>query len=101
MAIDRILLTALYGAAVGFVLGWYIPKTAAAKFDPLADSKEERVRTLETKALAHFGNSAAANNWLDKPNPVLGQKSPRVAAADVDGFERAISLLQGPQELAV
>jgi hypothetical protein len=101
MAIDRIILTAVYGAAVGLVLGWYVPKAAAAKFDPLADSRDERVRALEIKALAQFGNSTAATNWLDKPNPVLGQKSPRVAAADVDGFERAISLLQGPQELAV
>jgi uncharacterized protein (DUF2384 family) len=101
MAIDRIILTAVYGAAVGLVLGWYIPKAAAAKFDPLADSKDERVRTLEIRALAQFGNSTAATNWLDKPNPLLGQKSPRVAAADVDGFERAVTILQGPQELAV
>jgi uncharacterized protein (DUF2384 family) len=101
MAIDRIILTSVYGAAVGLVLGWYIPKAAAAKFDPLADSKDERVRTLEIRALAQFGNSTAATNWLDKPNPLLGQKSPRVAAADVDGFERAVTILQGPQELAV
>jgi hypothetical protein len=91
----------VYGAAVGLVLGWYIPKAAAAEFDPLADSKDERVRTLEIRALAQFGNSTAATNWLDKPNPLLGQKSPRVAAADVDGFERAVTILQGPQELAV
>jgi hypothetical protein len=101
MAIDRIILTVVYGAAVGFVLGWYIPKTAAIKIDPLADSKEERVRTLETKALAQFGTSITATNWLDKPNPVLGDKSPRVAAADVDGFEHAVSLLQGSPEPAV
>jgi hypothetical protein len=100
MPIDRIILTAVYGAAVGFALGWYIPKTAGVKFDPPAD-REERVRTLEIEALAQFGNSTAATDWLDKPNPLLGQKSPRLAAADVDGFECAIRLLQGPQELAV
>jgi hypothetical protein len=34
--IDRIILTGVYSAAVGFVLGWYISKAAAAKFDPLS-----------------------------------------------------------------
>jgi hypothetical protein len=77
MPIDRIILTAVYGAAVGFALGWYIPKTAGVKFDPPAD-REERVRTLEIEALAQFGNSTAATDWLDKPNPLLGQKSPRL-----------------------
>ena len=100
MPIDRIILTALYGVAVGFVLGWYTPKTVAVKFDPVVN-REECVRTLEIKALAQFGNSTAAADWLDKPNPLLGQRSPRLAAADMDGFERAIRLLQGPQELAV
>jgi len=100
MPIDRIILAAVYGVAVGFVLGWYIPKTAAAKFDPLVD-REERLRTLEIRAMAQFGNPTAATDWLDKPNPLLGQKSPRLAATDAEGFECAIRLLQGPPELAV
>jgi uncharacterized protein (DUF2384 family) len=99
-ATDRIILTAAINAAVGFVLAWYIPKAAEAKFDPLAEARNERVRMLEAKALARFGNSAAATDWLEKPNLALGNKSPRAAAADVDGFEHAISLLQGPQGLA-
>jgi uncharacterized protein (DUF2384 family) len=99
-ATDRIILTAAINAAVGFVLAWYIPKAAEAKFDPLAEARNERVRMLEAKALARFGNSAAATDWLEKPNLALGNKSPRTAADDVDGFEHAISLLQGPQGLA-
>jgi uncharacterized protein (DUF2384 family) len=99
MAVDRIVLTAVIDAAVGSALGWYLPKAAAAKFDPLADVKEERVRTLEATALARFGNSVAATDWLEQPNLALGNKSPRAAAVNVDGFEHAVSLLQGPRAL--
>jgi hypothetical protein len=99
-AMDRIILTALVNAVVGFVLGWYIPKAAATKFDPLAHAEDERVRMLELKALARFGNSAVATSWLEKPNVALGNSSPRAAAADIDGFEDALSLLQDPQAVA-
>jgi Protein of unknown function (DUF2384) len=68
----------------GLVLAWYIPKAAEAKFDPLAEARNERDRMLEAKALARFGNSAAATEWLEKRNLALGNKSPRAAAADVD-----------------
>jgi hypothetical protein len=67
------------------MLAWYIPKTAAAKIDPLADARDERIRMLEAKALARFGNSAAATYWLERSNLALGNKSQRTAAADVDG----------------
>jgi uncharacterized protein (DUF2384 family) len=100
MAVDRIILTAVISAAVGFVLAWYIPKAAATKSDPLAQAKDERVRMLEMKALARFGNLTVASDWLEKPNLTLGNKSPRAAATDVDGLEHAISLLQGPQGVA-
>ncbi len=99
MAVDRIALTAVVDAAVGGVLGWYIPSAATAKSDPLAEAKDERVRTLEAKALAWFGNSAAATDWLDRPNLALGNKSPRAAAVEVEGFEHAINVLHGPRAL--
>jgi uncharacterized protein (DUF2384 family) len=99
-AADRIILTTLLNAAVGFVLAWYIPKAAAAKFDPLASARDERFRALEAKALARFGNSAAMADWLETLNPALGNRSPKAAAAEVEGFEQAISLLQGPRAVA-
>jgi hypothetical protein len=100
-AVDRIVLTTVINAVVGFALAWYIPKAAAAnRLDPLADASRERVRALETAARARLGDAAAAA-WLDKLHPALGNKSPRAgAAADVGGFESAIGLLQGPRELA-
>lgn len=98
-AVDRIILTTLINAAVGFVVAWYIPLAAARQYDPLSDASKERVGALETAAQARLGNSAAA--WLDQPHPVLGSTSPRAAAAaDVDGYERAISLLQTPTAVA-
>ena len=67
--------------------------------DPLAEASKERVRALETAAQVRLGDSAPI--WLDQQHPVLGGTSPRTAAAaDVDGFERAISLLQAPTALA-
>ena len=98
-AMDKIILTAAINAAVGFVLAWYIPQAAAARYDPLAEAGKERVRALETEGRLRLGDAASAT-WLDKPHPVLGNRSPRAAAAaDVEGYERAVSLLQGPQAL--
>ena len=42
-------------------------------------------------------NAAAAAHWLDRPHGGLGNKSPKTAAANVETFEQAINLLQGPQ----
>ena len=99
-AVDKIILTTAINAAVGFALAWYIPQAAAAtRYDPLADASKERVRALETAAQVRLGDSAPI--WLDQEHPALGGTSPRTAAAaDVDGFECAISLLQGPRALA-
>jgi hypothetical protein len=99
-AVDKIILTTAINATVGFALAWYIPQAAAAtRYDPLADASKERVRALETAAQVRLGDSAPI--WLDQQHPVLGGTSPRTAAAaDVDGFERAISLLQVPRALA-
>jgi hypothetical protein len=99
-AVDKIILTTVINAAVGFALAWYLPKAAAAaRHDPLAEASRERVRALETAAQLRLGNSAPG--WLDQQHPVLGGISPRTAAAAaVDGYERAISLLQGPTALA-
>jgi hypothetical protein len=99
-AVDKIILTTAINAAVGFALAWYIPQAAAAtRYDPLADASKERVRALETAAQVRLGDSAPI--WLDQEHPAPGGTSPRTAAAaDVDGFECAISLLQGPRALA-
>jgi hypothetical protein len=100
-AIDKIILTTIVNAGVGFVLAWYIPQAASmSRYDPLADASEERWRVLEAAARVRLGDAASAS-WLDQSHPVLGNKSPRAAAAaGVDGFEQAIGLLQGPQGLA-
>jgi hypothetical protein len=98
-AVDRIILTTAINAAVGFALAWYLPQAAAAsRYDPLADASKERIRALETAARLRLGD--AASSWLDRGHPALGGVSPRTASAAVDGFERAISLLQGPTALA-
>jgi hypothetical protein len=97
--VDKIVLTTLINASVGFVFAWYIPRAAAAtRPDPLVEAKEERIRALEAAALARFNSPAQATTWLEQPHPVLG-KSPKAAAAEVDGYEHAISLLQGPPAL--
>jgi uncharacterized protein (DUF2384 family) len=88
-------------AAVGFVLAWYIPEAAAAaKYDPLVEAREERMRMLETAARERFGNPAAATDWLKTRHSALGYKSPKDSVADVEGFEHAISLLHAPQAVA-
>jgi hypothetical protein len=100
-AIDRIILATVINASVGFVLAWYIPEAAAATlYDPLADARGERLSTLQSAARARLGNADSVI-WLDKPHPALGNRSPRIAATtDVDGFERAIGLLEGPRALS-
>jgi hypothetical protein len=101
IATDRICLNAIIGAAVGLALAWYIPEAAsAAKYDPLAEAGKERARMLETAARERFGNADTAAGWLDRRHPALGGKSPRASAAEVDGFEHAISLLRTPQIVA-
>jgi hypothetical protein len=99
VAVDKIILTTAINAAVGFALAWYLPQAAATRYNPLAAASKERVRALETAARLRLGD--AAPSWLDQQHPVLGGASPSTAAAaDVDGFERAIGLLQGPTALA-
>jgi uncharacterized protein (DUF2384 family) len=101
MAIDKVVLTSVISATVGLALAWYIPEAAAAaRHDPLAEAKEERYRMLEAAARKRFGNPANAANWLATPHPALSGKSPKAAAADVEGFEHAMSLLHGPQGIA-
>jgi uncharacterized protein (DUF2384 family) len=101
-ATDRIVLTTLVNAAVGFVLAWYIPQAAAAtRPNPLADASEERAGALTSAARRRFLCDHDAEVWLDTPHPALGDKTPRVAAtSDVNGYERAIGLLQGPRAVA-
>jgi hypothetical protein len=99
---DMIALAALMSAVVGGVLAWYVPAAAAAaKVDPLAEALEERTHKLEMAAAARFGDTAAADRWMDQPLPALEQQSPRQAARGIDGFEHAMALLQqGPRAIA-
>jgi antitoxin Xre/MbcA/ParS-like protein len=98
LAIDKILLTAVINAAVGFVLAWYIPQAAAAtRYDPLIEAREERIRMLEAATRTRFADPSAATAWLARPHAALDNRSPKAAAAEVEGFEQAMSLLQGPR----
>ena len=100
VVIDKIILTTIVSATVGFAFAWYVPEAAAARCDPLTTASEERISALKTAARVRLGD-AAATIWLNKSHPILGDKSPRAAAAaSVDGFENAIALLQGPCALA-
>jgi hypothetical protein len=97
--LDRILLTTALSIAVGLVLAWYVPRAAAAvRNTPLAEAKAERLRNLEALAAKRMG--AAAEQWLDRPHPALDNKTPRLAASNIEDFEHVVSLLQGPQGLA-
>jgi hypothetical protein len=93
--VDLLAFKAAIGLTVGASLGFYIPRAAAAtKSDPLSEARDERVRNLETAARERHRTPAAASAWLEKPLPALGNRSPKAAAAaDVEGFEHAISLL--------
>jgi hypothetical protein len=100
LPVDQILLTAAISATVGASLAWYIPDAAAStKYDPLTEARDERIRMLEAAALNHFDTPAAASEWLERPHRALGNKSPKAAAVDIEGFEHAIGLLQGPRAL--
>ncbi len=97
---DQILLKAAISAAVGFSLAWYIPDAAAtakARSDPLTLARRERIGLLEAAAFRRFGNTTVAADWLEQPHGALDGRSPKSAAVDVEGYEKAISLLQGPQ----
>jgi hypothetical protein len=99
-ALDSIVLTTLVSATVGFSLAWYIPDAAAAaKVDPLVEAKEERIAILQAAAIKRFGDPATATEWLDRPHPALKNMAPKAAVADVEEFEHAIGLLQGPQAM--
>jgi hypothetical protein len=93
--VDLIAFKAAVGLTVGAAFGFYIPKAAAAtRSDPLTEARDERVRTLEATALKRHRTPEAASAWLERPLPALGNRSPRAAAAaDVEGFEHALSLL--------
>ena len=98
---DQIVLAAVTGATAGAALAWYIPDAAAAaRYDPLVEAREERARMLEAEARKRFGDPAAATDWLERPNPALGDKPPKTAAAEVEGYEHAIGLLRGPKPVA-
>ncbi|HEX8167378.1 MAG TPA: hypothetical protein VF601_16540 [Beijerinckiaceae bacterium] len=101
LPIDRIVLQTMMSLTIGLLFAWYIPQAAAAiKYDPLGEMREERRRMLKLEALHRFGEPAAAAAWCEAKNPALGSRSPLEAAADLDGFEHAVGLLQGPRAVA-
>lgn len=101
-ALDQILLMTIIGATIGASLAWYLPQAAAAaKYDPLLEAKEQRIRILEATALKNFGTPIEAQQWIEQPLPTLSGKSPRIAAADVETYEHAISLAQNPDPVVL
>jgi hypothetical protein len=93
---DHLVLLAIFNAAIGASLAWYIPAAAARqKSDPLAEAWEQRQSILKAAARKKFKTLSAANNWLDRPNPSLDNQTPRAAVADLALFERTVSLLRG------
>jgi hypothetical protein len=101
LPLDAILFATIVYTAVGIALAWFIPKVATASkdSDPLAEAKRDRIKLLEELAVRRIGEGGASN-WMATPHPALGNRPPRAAAADIEGFEHAISLLQGPKNLA-
>jgi hypothetical protein len=101
-AYDAILLITLMGAAVGASLAWYIPAASASnRQDPLDETRAERVAALRASALGSFKDAAAAERWMQKPNPILGNQTPQAAAAEIAGYEKALSLLRRPELVVV
>ena len=100
-AYDFVLLNTVVAAIIGTSLAWYLPEAASSnRYNPLADAKEERIKSLEGAASKHFGDVPRANDWLDKPNLALRNQTPRAAAGDIEMYENAISLLQRPTLVA-
>jgi hypothetical protein len=96
-AYDFVLLNTAMAAVIGTSLAWYIPEAAASyRCDPLSDAHEQRVKALESAALRRFDDAQRANDWLKQPNPALRNQTPKAAAADIEMYEHAISLLQRP-----
>jgi hypothetical protein len=91
---DYVIFFTLLGSAIGASLAWYIPEAAAsAKYDPLADALEARVQVLKAEATRSFGNTEAAERWMNQPNAGLDNQSPRAASTDIASFEKAVALL--------
>ena len=96
-AYDYIALVTLMGMIVGASLAWYIPAAAQTEnFDPLAQEQAARLAMLRAAAVRRFPSAEQADLWLEQRHPALGDMSPSQAAADVEGFEHAIWLLQRP-----
>ncbi len=100
-SLDMVYLIGAVSATVGASLAWYIPSAAASsRYDPLAETRNERIQTLTAAARRRFDDPEAAKRWLDQPQPALGNRSPQSAVSDVEAYEHALSLLQG-QHLAL
>jgi hypothetical protein len=92
---DVIVLVTLFGAVVGALLAWYLPKAAASpRYEPLAAAKEERIAMLRAAALDRFRNKESAKRWLEQRNSDLDNRAPEDAAADIELFPKVLGLLQ-------
>ncbi len=95
--LDMIIFVTVIGATIGAAFGAYFPAAAAApRLDPLTALQEERVQALKAEALNKFETKAAARKWIERPLPELGDVSPKVAARDIQRYDRAFDLLKAP-----
>jgi hypothetical protein len=91
--VDFIALVTLFGAVVGASLAWYLPKAAESpRYDPMVEARKARIKMLEATALERFGKANLADQWLARPNPSLGDRTPRDAAAEIELFPNAWAL---------
>jgi len=98
--IDFIILVTLFGAVVGGSLAYYVPRTAARRYDPMDEARTVRSTMLRAAALDRFKSADLADQWLAQPNAALDNHTPSEAAADIELCIKALGLLQGPLALA-
>ena len=98
--IDFIILVTLFGGVVGASLAYYVPRTAARRYDPMDEARTARSTMLRAAALDRFKSVDLADQWLAQPNATLDNHTPSEAAADIELCIKALGFLQGPLALA-
>jgi Protein of unknown function (DUF2384) len=92
---DYLIFMVALGLVIGGSLGWYIPEAVSkSRYDPLNHAKQERLSSLEAMAAKRFENAQRASEWLATPLDVLQNRTPIVAAATIEGYQDAVTLLQ-------
>jgi len=92
--IDYVLLITALGMVIGASLGWYIPEAVSqSRYDPLDDAKKERILSLEALAAEKFDSFDQAQKWLVTPLALLKDMAPSAAAATIEGYQEAVTLL--------